>query len=92
MAIQAVDPDPCEWSEDESRYLAGKADYSEQYWRMRETIDQPAGGDSGHPGADERNALATEEELVITVAERAQRMRDSIRQPGFRLQQFTPNG
>src|SRR5215472_6437016 len=73
VAIPAVDPDAGDGSEDEGRDLAGEADDSEEDGGTGEAIDEPAGGDAGHPGADQRNALAGEEELVVAGAEGAGR-------------------
>ena len=48
--------------------LAGEADGAQQQRRSGEAIDQPAGGDAGHPGADEGDALAAEEEPEVAMA------------------------
>lgn len=39
---------------------------------MREAVNQPAGGDPGHPRSDQGNALSAEEEPVIAMAQGAQ--------------------
>ena len=49
-----------------------KPDDAEQQGRAGEPVDQPAGGDARDPGADERNALAAEEQPVVAVPERAE--------------------
>lgn len=90
MPIQAVDPDTGEGREDKGRHLSGKTDEAEQHRRTGEPVDQPTGGYTGHPGADQRNALAAEEELVVAMAERAQRMCHPRRQWGFHFQWFIP--
>ena len=36
---------------------------------MGEPVDQPCGGDAGHPGANEGDALAAEEEPVVGAAQ-----------------------
>ena len=70
-AVEAVDPDAGEGREEEGGNLAGEADDAEQQRRAGEPVDQPAGGDAGHPRADERDALAAEEEPEVAVAQGA---------------------
>ena len=59
-AVEAVDPDAGEGCEEEGGNLAGKADGAEQHGRSGEAVDEPGGGDAGHPRADEGDALAAE--------------------------------
>ena len=49
-----------------------ETDQTEQKRRTREAVDQPTGGDARHPGADQGDALAAEEQPVIPVGERAE--------------------
>ena len=40
---------------------------------MGQSVDEPTGGDAGHPGADERNALPAKKEPVVAIAQSADR-------------------
>jgi hypothetical protein len=73
-AVEAIDKDAGDGSEEEGRDLAGEADGAEQQRRFREAVDQPRGGDARHPGADQRDGLAAEEEAEIAMAQRAPRV------------------
>ena len=75
--VPAVDPDAGEGREQEGRNLAREADDAEQPRGAGEAIDEPTGGDARHPGADERDALAAEEEAEVGRAERPPRVRDA---------------
>ena len=70
-AVEAVDEDAGEGREQEGGNLAGEADDAEQQRGAGKAVDEPTGGDAGHPGADERDALAAEEEAEVAMAERA---------------------
>ena len=52
---------------------------------MREPIDKPARRHARHPRADQRDALAAEEEAIIPVAERAYRESPARARPRFSL-------
>ena len=77
--VQAIDPDAGEGREQEGGNLAHEADDAEQPCGAGEAVDEPAGGDAGHPGADERDALAAEEEAEVGCAECPPGMRDAAR-------------
>ena len=47
---------------------------AEQGRRAGQAVDQPRLGDRLHPGADERDQLAAEEELVVAMPERAEKV------------------
>jgi hypothetical protein len=66
-AIEAVDKYSGEGREEEGGDLSGEADGAEEQGRAGEPVDEPTGGDAGHPGADERDALAGEEEAEVAM-------------------------
>ncbi len=68
-AIETVDEDAGEGGEEEGGDLSGKAYDTEEKCGAGEAIDEPTGGDAGHPGADERDGLADEEEAEVAMAE-----------------------
>src|SRR5581483_8085808 len=82
MAVEAIDDDAGERSEEERRELAGEADDAEEERRSRQPIDQPARRGRRDPGADERNNLSAEEKLVVAIAQRAKHEGDAA---GLRL-------
>jgi hypothetical protein len=67
VAVETIDPDTGKWSEEEDWYLSAEADQAEQEGRVSQPIHEPTGGDSGHPGANERNPLTTKEEPVVAM-------------------------
>jgi len=66
--VEAVDPDAGEGREEKGGDLAAETYGTEEERRSGEAVDQPSGGDAGHPGADEGDALAADEELEGTMA------------------------
>jgi hypothetical protein len=76
MAIQAVDDDAGKRAEHERRKLAREADDAEQKGRAGQAVDEPVRRRRGDPRSHERHHLATEEEPVVAVGERAQHERD----------------
>ena len=50
--------------------LAGEPYQAQEKRRVGQTVDEPAHGEALHPGADEGNALAAEEETIISVVQR----------------------
>ncbi len=71
--VEAVNPHAGERREEERWDLAGEADDTEQPGRAGQSVDEPSGGNTGHPRADQRDALAGEKETEVTVAEGAPR-------------------
>ncbi len=76
-SVHAVNDDAGVRREKERGNLPGEADGAEHQRRLRELIDEPRGCDARHPGADERNGLAGEEETEISMLECAPRVGDS---------------
>ncbi len=74
--VNAVDEDASEGREEEGGNLAGEANGAQKERGFRESIDEPRGGDAGHPGADERDALATEEEAEVAMTQGTPRVRE----------------
>ena len=72
VAVPAVDEDAGEGGEQERGDLPGEADQAEQERRAGQPVDQPAGRDPRHPGADQRDGLAGEEEPVVAMVQGAQ--------------------
>ncbi len=72
MAVPPVDEHSGDRRQEQRRDLAAEADDAEQQRGAGEAVDQPAGGDAGDPGADERDGLAAEEEAIVAVAEGAE--------------------
>ena len=70
-AIQAVHPDSGEGREKKCGDLSREADDAQQERRAGEAIDEPAGREARHPRAHQRNALSTEVQAKISVAQRA---------------------
>ena len=75
-AIRALDKDTGERGEEEGHDLAGEADDAKHERGVGETPDEPAGGEAGHPGAHEGDALAGEEELEVAVTQGPPDVRD----------------
>ena len=65
--IQPVDQHSGKGSQNKSGNLPGKAHHSQQQRGTREPVYQPTGGNAGHPGADERNALTGKKQPEISV-------------------------
>ena len=72
MAIDAVGYHAAERREDEDGNLSGETNESEHGRRAGQPVDQPGLGNGLHPGTDERNELAADEEAIVAPAERAQ--------------------
>ena len=72
VPIPAIDVDAGDRRQEERRDLAEEADEPEQERRIGEAVDEPARGNARDPRADERHALAGEEEPVVTTAKRAE--------------------
>ena len=72
-AIPAIEPHPGDGRQHERGRHAGEAHQAEQELRIRQAVDQPRRGQPRHPRADERDALADEEQTVVARAERAKR-------------------
>ena len=70
-AIEALDPDARKWSQRKRNNLPREAHDAKQQRRMGQAIDQPAGRQPRHPGADHGDALAEEEELEVAVSQRS---------------------
>ncbi len=66
--LPPVRPDARHRTQQEGRDLAGERHHTQQKRRACQTIDQPTGGETGHPRADQGNALAAEEEPEVAVA------------------------
>jgi hypothetical protein len=47
--------------------LTGKSYHAEQECGIGQTVHQPARGDSGQPGANQRNTLAAEKETIVSM-------------------------
>ena len=77
--VPAIDPDSGEGRQQKSRNLPREADDAEQPCGPGEAIDEPTGGDARHPGADERDALPTEEQPEVGRAQRPPRTRNAAR-------------
>ena len=73
MPIPAVGEHAREWSEKKRRDLPRETGDAEEQRRVGEPVDEPAHGDSLHPGADERDALPREKEAKVARAKRAHR-------------------
>ena len=71
VATPAIGSQTAQRRQNENGNLSRKAHDPEEHRRAREAIDKPSFGNGLHPGADERNHLAAEEELEIPVAKRA---------------------
>ena len=67
-AVEAIYPYPGKGGEQEGWDLSHEADQAKHEGRPGQTIDQPAGGDPGHPGADQGDALTAEKETEVTVS------------------------
>src|SRR6185437_17073223 len=52
--------------------LPGESDHTQKECGIGKPVHQPTGGDARHPGADEGNALPTEEQPIIAIAQGAQ--------------------
>jgi len=66
-AVQPVDPYARKGSQQESGNLSHKANPPQQKGRSRKPVNQPKGGHAGHPGTDNRNALAAEKQPEVAV-------------------------
>ncbi len=73
VAIPAVDPHSSERRQRERWNLSGKAHDAQQERGTGQPVDQPAGGDARHPGADQRDGLSAEEQPVVAIGERPHR-------------------
>src|SRR5581483_6830798 len=60
-----VDEDAGDRGEGEDRQIAREGDEAERERRVREPVDEPALADALHPEADEREALADDEEPEV---------------------------
>jgi hypothetical protein len=72
VPIVAVDDDARKRGEQQGRDLTAETDNTEQKRGAGEPVNQPARGDPRDPGPDERYTLASEEESVIAMSERAE--------------------
>jgi len=63
-----------ERSEEQRRDLSREADEAEEQRGVREPVDEPRLRDLLHPGPDQRDELAGEEEPEVAVPERAERV------------------
>ena len=71
-AVDAINEDAGERSEEKGWNLAGEADGAQQERGFGEPVDKPGRGDARHPGADEGDALAAEEEPEVAMAQARQ--------------------
>ena len=62
---------PANGASEQRRNLAAEADDAEQQLGAGQAVDEPARGDAGDPRADERDALAAEEEAVVAMSKGA---------------------
>ena len=69
MAVHPVGHGAAQRGQQKNRDLAREAHHAEQCGRTSEPVDQPGLRHRLHPGSDERNQLAADEEPVIAVAE-----------------------
>jgi len=72
VAIPPVDESSGYGCKDAGRDLACEAGDAQQEHRIRQAINQPDHGDLLHPGADQGDALADEEQAVVSVTERTE--------------------
>jgi hypothetical protein len=63
-----------DWRQDENRDLAAECRYAQQRRGARQAIDQPRLRDRLHPRSDQRDELAAEEELIVAMPKRAQKV------------------
>ena len=77
-SIHAIDQNSGKGRQQECWNLAGETHQSQQQRRPCKSIDQPAGGDASHPGADQRNALTSKEEFEVAMAERPPSIREAL--------------
>ena len=73
-AIESIDKHSGKWSQKKRGDLSGEAYNTEQEGRAGKPVDEPAGGDASHPGADQRDALAGKEESKVAMTQRSPRM------------------
>ena len=66
-AIETLHPDTRKWSQQKRNNLPCKANHAQQQRRMGQSIDQPACGQLGHPGADHGDALTEKEKLEVAM-------------------------
>ena len=76
-AVETVDPDTRKRRKNEGGNLSGEADCTQQQSRAGEAVDKPARRDARHPGADERDGLATEKETEVAGAQGAPSVREA---------------
>ena len=69
MPVPPVDVHARERREDEQRNLSRETGDAEEQLRLRQPVDQPTRRDARQPRADQRHALAREEEPVIAVVQ-----------------------
>ena len=72
-AVVAIGRDPAQWGKKKYRDLTGKSHRPQQQRRTRQPIDQPRLRHALHPGADQRDQLAAEEELEVAMTQRPPR-------------------
>lgn len=70
LPVEAIGGNASERRKQKNRNLAGEPDRTQQQRRTGEAVDKPGLGHTLHPGADQRNQLATKEELKVAVPER----------------------
>ena len=70
IAVPPVGQDARQRGHEERRNLPHEADDAKQHRRAREVVDEPRQGQALHPRADQRDALAEEEEAEVPVAQR----------------------
>jgi hypothetical protein len=78
FSVEFISDDAAEWGSDEDGGLEGEADNAEIEDRVRELVDQPAHSDALHPGADKGDALACEEEAVVSVSQSPQEEPEAV--------------
>ncbi len=84
-AIEPVNPNAGEWRNKKRRNLAREAHRAQQQRRAREPVHQPRRRNARHPGADERDGLAAEEEPEVAMPQRAPDVRCAACGECFRL-------
>ena len=67
MAVEAVNPDAGNRTQQKDGNLTGKTYQAKQESGVRQAIHQPTGGYAGHPRADQRDALPAEEQAIIAM-------------------------
>src|SRR5215467_3777952 len=85
MAMSSVEQGARERGQQENRHLTGEPDKSEQDSRSSKSVYQPGLGDHLHPGADQRDELAGNEQPVVAIPQRAKQGRQASPRPTLRL-------